>query len=157
MKKTLLFALACVLCLLCAALAVCRSVAAPLPGESELLAVNTVMARFIGVQEHPCRFMTALCPERCDHATRLASFEVLENISYEKPGKYGDDKLAPGDTALVDVQKPVPGQPLHVVQSISALKPGDVVRLTICHYYVKQGQGQFPARPAVLLELVQGA
>lgn len=128
-----------------------------LPAESELLASNTVLARFSGVQEQPCRFMTALCPHRCDHATRLASFEVLENLSYSKPGKYGDEMLSPGSFAVVDVQKPVLGQPADIAQRISRLRPGDVVKLTICHYYVKQGQGQFPVRPAVLLELVPGA
>ena len=153
MKKSLLFSLIGILAVLAALLVAGRSWAEPaIPGESELLASNTVLARFTGVQEHPCRFMTALCPNHCDHATRLASFEVLENLAYEKPGKYGDDKLSPGDTAVVDVQKPVPGQSPHVAQLISALKPGDVVRLTIRHYYIKQGQGQFPARPAVLLE-----
>ena len=153
-KLTLLF------CLLAAvgALAFVWSQSSPsLPKDAELLAGNTVIARYTGVQEQPCRFMTALCPDRCNHATRLANFEVLENVHYEKNSQYGDDKLAPGDTAVVDVKKEVIGQPESVVKTISGLKPGDVVRLTISHLYVKQGQGQFPARPAVQIELVPQA
>lgn len=123
-----------------------------LPEKAELLASNTVLAEFTGVQDQPCRFMTTLCPDRCDHATRLASFKVLENKAYEHPGKYGDDKLSPGDTAVVDVQKDIPGQPAEIAQTISRLTPGDVVTLTIVHYYVQQGQGQFPVRPAVSIQ-----
>lgn len=129
--------------------------AAPLPEKAELLTSNTVVAKFTGVHRQPCRFMTALCPDRCDHATTLASFQVLENEKYVKPGKYGDDKLAPGDTAVVDVQKDILGQPAEVAETISRLSPGDVVRLTIVHYYVQQGQGQFPVRPAVSISPVK--
>lgn len=148
MKKYITLALGCVAALAVAWLAW----ATPLPEEAELLASNTVEAKFIGVQDHPCRFMTALCPDRCDHGTRLATFQVISNEGYRRSGKYGDDILAPGDTAVVDVVKSIPGQPEEIVQTISQLKPGDVVKLTICHYYVKQGQGQYPVRPATSLE-----
>lgn len=131
--------------------------ASPLPEESELLASNTVVARFVGIQDQPCRFMTALCPDRCSHATRLAAFEVISNEDYQKPGKYGDEKLAPGDVAHVDVQKEIPGQSPQIAQQIARLAPGDVVRLTISHFYVRQGQGQFPVRPAVFLQPVSQA
>lgn len=127
-------------------------VASSLPEKADLLASNTVVAEYQQTVEHPCRFMTALCPDRCDHATQLAEFKVVSNEQYEHPGKYGDDKLEPGAMAVVDVKKNVPGQSPKVASFISSLKPGDKVLLTINHYYVQQGQGQFPVRPVVKIQ-----
>ena len=145
--------------LLSAALVACDAgngkvdeVAATLPEKADLLASNTVVAKYLQTVEQPCRFMTALCPDRCDHATRLAQFEVLANEHYEHPGKYGDEKMEPGSVAMVDVKKEVLGQSPEVAKIISGLHPGDKVRLTIRHYYVQQGQGQFPVRPVVSLQ-----
>ena len=132
-----------------------ETAALPLPEKAELLASNTVLAKYTQTVERPCRFMTALCPDKCDHATKLAQFEVLANENYTHPGQYGDEKLEPGATAVVDVQRAVLGQSPAVAQFISALKPGDTVRLTISHYYVQQGQGQFPVRPAVSIECAE--
>ncbi len=117
-----------------------------------MLATNTVVARYEGTHFHPCRHMTALCPDRCDHATSLAHFRVLRNEHYQKTGKYGDDELKEGDTAMVDVLRDVPGQDASVAQFISHLKPGDTVRFTLNHYYVQQNQGFFPVRPVVSIE-----
>lgn len=125
---------------------------APLPEKADLLATNTILAKYLRTVEQPCRFMTALCPDKCHHATRLAQFEVLANEQYERPGKYGDEKMEPGSIALVDVQKETIGQSPAVARFISELRPGDTVRLTITHYYVHQGQGQFPVRPVVSIE-----
>ena len=58
-------------------------VASPLPQQADLLASNTVTAQFLGMQERPCYFRTALCPDRCDHASKVAQFRVLPNESYE--------------------------------------------------------------------------
>ncbi len=126
--------------------------ATPLPEKADMLASNTVVARYEGTHFHPCRHMTALCPDRCDHATSLAHFRVLRNEYYRKSGVYGDDKLKEGDTAMVDVRKDVPGQDTSVAQLISRLKPGDTVRFTVNHYYVQQNQCSFPVRPVVSIE-----
>ena len=131
--------------------------AAPLPEQAEMLATNTVVAKYQGIQEIPCRFMTALCPDKCDHATKVARFEVLSNERYEHPGKYGDEKLEPGSTAMVDVKKEVLGQSPEIAKRIASLQPGDTVRLTITHYYVTKGQGQFPVRPAEQLDILSTA
>lgn len=143
---------------LCALLAVVgcdSSESSTLPEKAELLASNTIVAKYRDTVEQPCRFMTALCPDKCDHATRLARFEVLANENYQHPGKYGDEKLEPGELALVDVKKEIPGQSHRVAEFIDDLLPGDTVRLTICHYYVQQGQGHFPVRPVVRIERVK--
>lgn len=126
--------------------------ASSLPEKADMLATNTVIARYEGTHFHPCRHMTALCPDRCDHATSLAHFRVLRNEQYRKVGKYGDDKLKEGDTAMVDVRRDVPGQDASVAQLISRLRPGDTVRFTLNHYYVQQGQAFFPVRPVVSIE-----
>ncbi len=125
---------------------------APLPQKADLLAKNTVIARYEGTVDHPCMFRTALCPDRCDHATRLAQFRVLQNEQYEKNSKYGDDRMNPGDIASVDVLKDIPGQEEHIASLIATLKKGDCVRISIAHFYVHEKWGDFPVRPAVLLE-----
>ena len=124
----------------------------PLPEKAELLATNTVVAEYEGTHYQPCRHMTALCPDRCDHATVLAHFKVEKNLYYEKKGEYGDEELRPGQRTYVDVMHEVPGQDKEVVRFISQLKPGQKVCVTINHYYVQQGQSQFPVRPVVKIE-----
>lgn len=131
--------------------------AAPLPEKADMLATNTVVAKYVDTVDIPCRFMTTLCPDKCNHATKLAQFEVLSNENYEHPGQYGDEKLEKGSIASVDVKKDIPGQSPEVAKLISELKPGDEVKLTITHYYVQQGQGHFPVRPAVSIERVPAA
>lgn len=131
--------------------------AAPLPEKADMLATNTVVAQYVDTVDVPCRFLTAFCPDKCDHATKLAQFSVISNENYEKPGQYGDEKLEPGAVAVVDVKKDILGQAPEVAKLISELKPGEKVRLTITHYYVQVGQGQFPVRPAVSIERIPAA
>lgn len=128
--------------------------AAPLPEKAELLASNTVVAQFLGMQERPCYFRTALCPDRCDHAMKAAQFRVLSNEAYEKPGQYGDDKAEPGNLLLVDAKNDVPGQPDGMLQKLSDLKPGQLVRLTQQHYYADLGEVQAPIRPVTQLDVL---
>ena len=130
--------------------------AAPLPEKAELLASNTVVAQFLGMQERPCYFRTALCPDRCDHATKAAQFRVLSNEAYEKPGKYGDDKAAAGNMLVVDARTDVPGQPDDMRQKLAELKPGQLVRITQKHYYADLGDVVMPVRPITQLEVLNG-
>lgn len=128
------------------------AVASPLP-PADLLAANTVVAEYMGTVHQPCRFRTALCPDRCDHAAELARFRVIRNESYEQPGKYGDDKAEQDSVLLVDAVKDVPGQDDATVHRlISELKPGDQVRLTISHYYVRDKGMHYPVRPVTQME-----
>lgn len=117
---------------------------APLP-DSDLLAENTVLAEYLGTQEIPCRFMTADCPDKCDHATKVALFRVLANKSYAKHGEYGDEKMEAGETVPVDLRHPAPGQ-----VTIPALNKGDQVKMTIQHRYTK-GNVQEPIRPVTAM------
>lgn len=129
--------------------------ASPLPEKAELLASNTVTAQYVGTMERPCYFRTALCPDRCDHAVKVAQFRVLSNENYEKPGKYGDDKAAAGNMLMVDARNDVPGQPDGMLQKLAELKPGQLVRLTQKHYYADLGDVMTPVRPVTELEVLQ--
>lgn len=129
--------------------------ASPLPENVELLASNTVVAQFLGMQERPCYFRTALCPDRCDHAAKVAQFRVLTNEAYEKPGKYGDDKAAAGNMLVVDARNDVPGQPDDMRQKLSDLKPGQIVRITQKHYYGDMGGVHMPVRPVTQLDVLK--
>lgn len=134
------------------------AVASPLPEKADLLASNTVTAQFLGMQERPCYFRTALCPDRCDHAVKAAQFRVLSNEAYEKPGEYGDDKAEAGNMLVVDARNDVPGQPDGMLQKLAELKPGQVVRLTQKHYYADLGELVTPVRPITeLVVLKDGA
>lgn len=132
--------------------AACSAVASA--GESELLARNTVLAVYENTVEQPCRFMTADCPDRCDHATRAAIFRVLKNEDYAKPGSYGDDKMEAGSHIYINLRKDEPGQAPKVRELISELKPGDQVRMTVHHNYVKDEAAHYPARPVVRMDRV---
>lgn len=147
MKYLLLFALALPMC--SAPSAVSASSAAPagvaMPA-SDLLAENRVVAEYLGTQEIPCRFMTALCPDKCDHATTVAQFRVLSVEHYAKHSEYGDASLSAGDILPVDIRRPAPGQ-----VALPALAKGDKVRLTIQHRYTK-GKVQEPIRPVIKAE-----
>ncbi len=131
------------------------AVASPLPEKADLLASNTVTAQFLGMQERPCYFRTALCPDRCDHAVKAAQFRVLSNEAYEKPGEYGDDKAEAGNMLVVDARNDVPGQPDGMLQKLAELKPGQVVRLTQKHYYADLGELVTPVRPITELEVLK--
>ena len=123
--------------------------ASPMPEKADLLATNTVIARFDGYTDIPCRFMTADCP-------KVANFTVLVNENYAKPGKYGDDKAEVGTVVMVDMKKPTPGQDDAAVYSlVDSLTPGDTVRLTQDHYYVDTERAAYPVRPVTKLEKVE--
>ncbi len=130
--------------------------ASPISGKADLLASNTVIARFDGFTDIPCRHMTADCPDRCDHATKVALFTVLLNEDYEQLGKYGDDKAEVGSTLMVDIKKPTPGQDdAAVFAAMDTLKPGDSVRLTQDHLYVDDNGNMYPVRPVTKIEKVE--
>ncbi len=144
MKKTLVSALLLVLPSL---------YAAPLPPAEEL-ACNTVTAVYECIVERPCHHRTADCPDKCDHALRFARFRVVENEAYSRPGEYGDDKLRPGESFAVDMKNDVEGQAPAVRKLISGLRPGEAVRLTIRHYYVKSEHAHYPVRPVTAIERI---
>ena len=129
--------------------------AAPLPPAEEL-ACNTVTAVYERMMERPCHFRTADCPDKCDHALRVAVFRVVTNEAFSRPGEYGDDKLQPGDACAVDMKNDVEGQDKAVQELVKTLRPGDAVRMTIRHYYVKTDHAHYPVRPVTAMERLSG-
>ncbi len=129
--------------------------AAPLPPVVEELAHNTVTAVYESIVERPCYHRTALCPDKCDHAQRYARFRVVKNESYSRPGEYGDDKLMPGEALAVDVKNDGEGQEPAVKKLVESLRPGEAVRLTIRHYYVKGEYAHYPVRPVTSIEKIE--
>ncbi len=122
--------------------------AAPLPPAKEL-ARNEVLAFYKGTKEIPCRHRTAQCPNRCDHATTVAVFEVGRNLDYKKPGEYGDAKAERGSMIYVDIKKDIEGQSADVAKLIKTLKPAALVHMTQVHYYVTKDNSSYPVRPVV--------
>ena len=121
----------------------------PLPQPAELLATNTVIAVYEKTVDRPCMHLTSLCPDRCNHAKKLATFRVITNENYKRTGKYGDDKSEPGSLVYVDMLHDEPGQSENVRKLIAELKPGDAVRITVDHYYVT-GNCKYPVRPVTI-------
>lgn len=117
----------------------CASVAyqnaAPLPGET--LSTHQTLARFEGVEDVPCRHMTSLCPDRCDHGGKYAKFTIVEYTAYDLAGKYGDPKQT---SFLVRVAhkdgSPDTATPEPLRRVIAELSAGQVVGLDWAHVYV---------------------
>ena len=117
-----------------------------LPGET--LSVHRTLARYEGVVDQPCRFLTSLCPDRCDHGGRYAKFAIVEYTDYQKPGEYGDPKQ---ETFLVRVAhkdgSPDETTPAPLRKVIGELREGQIVGLDWTHVYVTSPSGsKWPER-----------
>ena len=120
----------------------------------DVLCVNEVTATFKGIEHIPCRFMTSLCPDRCGHATDVATFEINEYLKYEKPGQYGDDK----QTQLMWDLKPASAyNRLHpeYLEIVKNLQPGQKVKVNWTHFYVTDENGsKSPERTVTFFEKI---
>lgn len=125
------------------------------PEEADLLATNTVVAVYEKTIDHPCRHLTSLCPDRCNHADKLAVFRVVANEHYDRPGQYGDAKAEPGSELYISVLKDQEGQDPAIRQLVSQLQPGDAVRFTVDHYYRNNAGSRYPVRPVSKMERVE--
>lgn len=121
---------------------------------AEVLAEHQTISVFMGFQERPCMGRTALCPDRCGHAKKVAVFKVLNYVSYDKPGEYGDEKQT---EFYVDMNetKPQLFQDKAILTEINKLTPGQVVVLNWEHLYVTDQGSKYPTRPVTLLEPVK--
>lgn len=124
---------------------------APAAEQRELLSSHDTIARFTGISDHRCRGLTALCPDRCGHSGRLATFEIVKYLAYQKPGKYGDEK---GKTFSVLIEDNLKNAkvPEAILKSINSLKPGALVHLQWNHDYITRDGSRFPERPIVRVE-----
>ena len=121
--------------------------------KEEVLAINETIATFTKIEHVPCRFRTALCPDRCDHATDTAVFKIDEYVKYEQPGKYGDDKA---EEFYWNLKPNADSNKLHpeYIEQVKALKPGQKVKLNWNHLYVSDGCCQSPERRVTFFEKI---
>ena len=120
---------------------------------ADVLCVNEVTATFTGIEHHPCRFMTSLCPDRCNHATDYAIFKVDEYSKYEKPGEYGDDKT---EQFHWDLKPTADSNKLHpeYLEIVKNLHQGDKVKINWTHFYVHENGSSFPERSVTYFEKI---
>jgi hypothetical protein len=124
--------------------------AAPAKIERKLLSAHETVARFTGIKEHRCMGLTALCPDRCGHSGKLATFAIVKYLRFEKPGEFGDPRQEQF-LVLIEDNMNQPKVPAGVLKSINALKTGDLVRLAWNHDYVTREGSKSPERPIVSL------
>lgn len=119
--------------------------------KKDVLCVNEVVAAFQGIEHLPCHFMTAKCPDHCDHATDVANFHIEKYEKYEKLGKYGDDKQ---EDFYWDLKKSSDSNKEHpeYIEKVKALKPGQKVKIHWTHYYVHDENGASPERTVTYFE-----
>ena len=102
-------------------------------------------ATFMGASERPCLHRTALCPDRCAHATttfafRLETCEAIRgadsaNAKWVTPLKAGDEHCV----GLADLGE-------HA-EAARRLEVGQRVALQWRHEYVTREGASFPERP----------
>ena len=119
--------------------------------KEEILYHHDVVAEFSHIEHIPCRFRTELCPDKCDHATDVAVFNVIKYNKYEINGKYGDEKQ---EQIFVDVKKPIYGQDPSIAKLALELQKGQKVHLIYDHIYITENNTQYPVRPCVELEKI---
>ena len=117
----------------------------------DILSHHDAICEFAGIRHIPCRFMTALCPDRCDHASDVAVFNVIEYKTYERTSKYGDEKQT---TILCEVKKPVYNQDPSIAEKAKSLTPGQKVEVVYDHLYVHDDRGARPERPLISITVV---
>ena len=83
-----------------------------------------------------------------------AVFEVLENLAYNRPVRYGDPKLTKNARFEVSLT-PVPGQPAVVAQKIAGMQPGEEATMIVRHLFLfAPAAGQDPnVRPVTRIAL----
>ena len=121
--------------------------------QRQLLSSHDTIARFAGLADHQCLGRTSLCPDRCGESGKLATFEIVKYLRYEKPGEYGDPKQERFMVLIEDNMKHAK-VPAAIRDAILVLKPGDLVHLQWNHDYVTQDGSKFPERPITSLSAI---
>lgn len=117
----------------------------------EPLSIHETDAEFVAIAQQPCRHLTALCPDRCDHGGSVAEFKILAYRRHEKTSPYGDDKAEKFRVRVRGREgKPLVAEAL--LRDIESLKPGDKLRLDWRHEYVTRDGSSFPERPVTTLK-----
>jgi len=96
-----------------------------------VLSTHETDAVFKGTIKRPCRFLTAECPDRCNHGGVAAQFTITRYLHYKKPGKYGDAK-----TKELSLMLKTPDMDQAMIEQIKQLKPGTPLKLNWEHRYI---------------------
>lgn len=112
-----------------------------LQGNCDLFASNTVRATYQGQHD-----MTVPAPGEFDAVVtaRVAVFEVVENLAYQRFVRYGDGRLQPGTRFTVTMNRELPGQPAAVVDTIEQMQQGDEAVMRIDHLYMMGNTTGYP-------------
>jgi len=127
--------------------------------EAQLLSRHRTVARLSALQQQPCRFRTAQCPNECGHGGSVAVFEVVRYLEYHKEAgqQYGDPQQALHHVKLGAGAGSEAQALAGLGEAIRALPLGAPVRLDWDHIYVTTswaggGVGKGPERPVTRLE-----
>ncbi|MFN6270776.1 MAG: hypothetical protein ACK40T_10320 [Akkermansiaceae bacterium] len=122
--------------------------------KRELLSSHSTVAKFIGIKDHECLGKTSLCPVRCGHSGKLATFEIIEYLDYQKLGEYGDPKQTSFQVLIRDNlgKAKIPAEILSIIES---LKTDTKVKLSWNHDYVTRDKTSSPERPITKIEAEQ--
>ncbi len=121
--------------------------------QADTLAKHETVAEFLGTKDHRCMGLTLLCPYSCGHSGTLAGFEIVNYITYEKLGEYGDPKCREFAFLLEDNMKN-PRVSAAIRDAVSYLKQGDIVLLSWNHDYLTGSGVSRPERPITKLEKI---
>ncbi len=119
----------------------------------EVLSTHETRAVFGGIKEAPCRHMTALCPNRCDHGGTYAIFSIEEYLKYQKIDQYGEEHQSTFYVSLTNGRgERSPGTSEALETMIKSLKENDKVILHWAHIYVRDEYVSEPRRVVTFLQ-----
>jgi hypothetical protein len=123
------------------------------PDKVVILARHETVAVFNGISDHRCLGLTSLCPDRCGHSGRMASFAIISYLSYEQPDPFGDPQSETFAFLIEDTmqQRKVPSA---IFAAINTLQAGDHVLLSWDHTFVTINGTSGPERPVTRLEKI---
>lgn len=119
----------------------------------DTLARHETVAEFRGTNYHRCMGRTSLCPDKCGQSGTLATFRIVNYLTYEKLGEYGDPKCDEFAFLVEDNMKQ-PKVPAAIRNKVNVLKQGDMVLLSWNHDYVTSNGNSRPERPVTILEKI---
>lgn len=100
----------------------------------ELMYAYSAEAKFEGKEFQPCRHMTSLCPNKCNHATDLYRFTIQKLDVTANPDSTNKKWVTPVEvgTSYLVAQTWLNGYE----NAAEALQPGNMVQLAWNHEYV---------------------
>jgi hypothetical protein len=140
--------------LILAALAVLGLTSGPVRGAEDgrkTLSEHDTVAVFDGTRARQCMGLTTLCPNDCGHSGTMASFTIKGYVRYVKDGEYGDPKTNRFMFLVEDNKKNLKVSK-EIADTVTSLKPGDLVCLKWKHDYVTKDRSSFPERPITQIQ-----